>query len=77
MSTPTKSDVEAREVEDVPHHNASNFIGILDLADDPHRAALEDDPDKAELPSWSTLLAVLVSPPHPATGLQKLTGASS
>lgn len=32
----------------------------LDL-DDPHRAALEDNPDKAERLTWTTLLAVIVS----------------
>jgi hypothetical protein len=31
--------------------------------DDPHRAALADNPEKAEKLSWSTILAVMVSTP--------------
>lgn len=36
----------------------------LDL-DDPHRAALEDNPEKAETLTWTTLLAVAVSSIRP------------
>jgi hypothetical protein len=35
-------------------------VNTLDLEDDPHRAALEDNPEVAEKPSWSTCLAVFV-----------------
>lgn len=58
---PTKAEMEAREIEQVAQqHQHQPNISALDLEDDPHRAALEDNPDKAEIPSWSTLLAVLV-----------------
>ena len=56
-----KSDIENRQVGHVSHREKPFTIGALDLEDDPHRAALEDNPEKAEVPSWSTLLAVLVS----------------
>ncbi|KIX04491.1 uncharacterized protein Z518_05361 [Rhinocladiella mackenziei CBS 650.93] len=65
VDQPSKASMAAHEIEhtDVdhnPHHqHRQNNISALDLEDDPHRAALEDNPDKAEIPSWSTLLAVL------------------
>ena len=43
-------DLPLEHVEDVP----------LDLVN-PHKAALEENPDKAELPSFSTCLAIVVS----------------
>jgi hypothetical protein len=33
------------------------------LEDDPHRAALEDNPDKPEKLTWSTVLSIFVSGP--------------
>lgn len=42
-------------------HGHSDYIPT-DL-DDPHRAALEENPEHAEKLTWTTILAVLVSPP--------------
>ena len=35
------------------------------LEDDPHRAALEDNPDKPEKLTWQTTLSIFVSIPEP------------
>jgi hypothetical protein len=53
------AEIEAIEPSrsEVRHHDASDIP--LDL-DDPHRAAIEDNPEKAETLTWTTLLAVLV-----------------
>jgi hypothetical protein len=56
---PFNADSVTLEVETGPQSTPS-LIGAFDLQDDAHRAALEDNPDQAELPSWSTILAVLV-----------------
>ena len=44
------NDLSLEHIEDVP----------LDLVN-PHKAALEENPDTAELPSFSTCLAIVVS----------------
>ena len=56
---PLNADSETLELEIEPQ-NTPRPVGLFDLQDDAHRAALEDNPDEAELPSWSTILAVLV-----------------
>ncbi|KAL2423684.1 Trichothecene efflux pump TRI12 [Exophiala dermatitidis] len=57
---PQRSEVEAVEgpVSQPRHGHSDHFEHIpLDL-DDPHRAAIEDNPEKAETLTWTTLLAV-------------------
>lgn len=49
------ADIESTHLEDL-----SLEALPVDL-DDPHRAALENNPDHAERPSLATILAVLVS----------------
>jgi hypothetical protein len=61
-SLPYKS--EAGEVQVIEDMEQAHEIGKhhipLDL-DDPHRAALEDNPEHADKLTWTTLLAVIVS----------------
>lgn len=58
---PHGSEVEVTD----PSHLESRHVPVVEIPldlDDPHRAALEDNPEKAETLTWTTLLAVLVSP---------------
>lgn len=66
-----KPDVETME-------NRATDDAILDLEDDPHRAALELNPEKPERLTWSTILAVGVSVSrriHPNNVLTLATGS--
>ncbi|KIW15109.1 hypothetical protein PV08_07896 [Exophiala spinifera] len=64
MSTTMPSKSEMTEIEQAEHRELEygNELGKrhvpLDL-DDPHRAALEDNPEHAEKLTWTTLLAVI------------------
>ena len=52
---------EVQVVEDLEQaYGVSKRHVPLDL-DDPHRAALEDNPEHAEKLTWTTLLAIIVS----------------
>jgi len=58
---PRGQEVEVTE----PSHLESHHVPVVEIPldfEDPHRAALEDNPEKAETLTWRTLLAVLVSP---------------
>lgn len=57
----TGSHSKSSHATHLEHIECSEHIP-LDLID-PHRAALEDNPEKAERPSLSTCLAVIVSGP--------------
>ncbi|KIV87065.1 hypothetical protein PV11_02636 [Exophiala sideris] len=55
---PRGQEVEVRE----PSHLESRHVPVVEIPldfEDPHRAALEDNPEKAETLTWRTLLAVL------------------
>ncbi len=59
------SEQEISRPEQVENSNfETHKRDVFELEDDPHRAALEDNPEVAERPSWSTCLAVLVSSVH-------------
>lgn len=62
-------DVEQSSNEESAVHQEHHIP--LDL-DDPHRAALEDNPDKAERLTWTTLLAVIVSELLQLAGIERL-----
>jgi hypothetical protein len=57
-SEPNGTEKPATEL--VEQSRGQDTQGSVDLLDDPHYAALEDNPEVAERPSWSTLLAVMV-----------------
>ncbi len=44
---------------------ATTEMSTLYLEDDPHRAALELNPEKSEELTWSTIFAVIVGTPSP------------
>jgi hypothetical protein len=46
-----------------PSHLEARHVPMVEIPldlDDPHRAALEDNPERAEKLTWTTLLAVIV-----------------
>ncbi len=58
---PTRgADVKVTEPSHLEARHVPTVEIPLDL-DDPHRAALEDNPVRAEKLTWTTLLAVIVS----------------
>ena len=62
-NTHEKTAAGIREEESQSYHLENS---VLDINEDPHVAALHDSPDKAERPSWSTILAIFVSQSIPA-----------
>lgn len=54
--SPNNPDMNIDHIED-----AKQIVSIPIDFDDPHRAALEDDPQEAEKLSWRLILAVIVS----------------
>jgi hypothetical protein len=54
---------EVSEVERIENATSPQRIPDVDLLDDAHLAALQDNPEKPEKPSYSTILAVFVSLP--------------